>query len=29
MKEILESWIDVEMIIENCPITIPPVRTYK
>ena len=29
MKEIFKSWMDVEMILGNCPITIPTVHSYK
>ena len=29
MKEVSKSWTDVEIIMENCPITIPTVHTYK
>ena len=28
-KETYKSWMDVEMIIKTCPITIPMVHTYK
>ena len=29
MKEIFKSWMDVEIITEKCPITVPTVHTYK
>ena len=29
MREIFKSWMDVEIIMENCPITIPTVHSMS